>query len=465
MSAPASENNESSVQTRHIELGGPVLAAIVLAYLLIGAMFATQTPPWQVPDEPAHYNYIRQLIQEEKLPVISGGDYDAEYLEALKSQRFSEAVIGKLWRVQYEDHQPPLYYVLIATMIRANERLDLVTMRLFSLLFGGVVVWLVGVVLLNLFPTRRIWALTAAAFAAFLPQHVAILAGLNNDALAFLIVNAALFAGVILVRDGRPHPLIFGILAGAAWWIKITAAPVVATITATALIVRWQLSGEDRRRLVWTLAWAALLTIIIAGGWWARNLDVYGGLDIMGLGAHDAVVIGQPRTAEWIAQNGLFGWFFDWIATTFRSFWGQFGWMALPMQDWVYWALLGFTAVVIGGWATLWSKRRAFLRMLCPRQIGGLVVLGAALLVTLAEYVYYNLTFVQFQGRYLFPAMVPLALIAAVGLWGAVRAVRKRFGLRGNAARLLEWLPLAVVVLLAGLDLLVLRWYIPTLAP
>jgi hypothetical protein len=38
------------------------------------------------------------------------------------------------------------------------------------------------------------------------------------------------------------------------------------------------------------------------------------------------------------------------------------------------------------------------------------------LIFTLLMYLYYNLSLVQFQGRYLFPALVPIGLLATLGL-------------------------------------------------
>ena len=35
--------------------------------------------------------------------------------------------------------------------------------------------------------------------------------------------------------------------------------------------------------------------------------------------------------------------------------------------------------------------------------------------LTFGGYVYYNLTFVQHQGRYLFPALIPIGLVFAIG--------------------------------------------------
>ena len=33
----------------------------LLVYLALSAAFALMTPDWQAPDEPAQYNYIRQI--------------------------------------------------------------------------------------------------------------------------------------------------------------------------------------------------------------------------------------------------------------------------------------------------------------------------------------------------------------------------------------------------------------------
>ncbi len=41
----------------------------------LGALFAVQTPAWQAPDEPAHYNYVRYLAENGAFPVLHMGDY------------------------------------------------------------------------------------------------------------------------------------------------------------------------------------------------------------------------------------------------------------------------------------------------------------------------------------------------------------------------------------------------------
>jgi hypothetical protein len=96
-----------------------------------------------------------------------------------------------------------------------------------------------------------------------------------------------------------------------------------------------------------------------------------------------------------------------------------------------------------------------------------LVLLVASVLLAVAAYLYYNLTFVQFQGRYLYPALPIFALGAALGL----RQWARWFGavLRSDQAGRL-WLaavlPLSPIVLMAVLDLFALyRFIIPALKP
>ena len=37
------------------------LVVLIATFLIVGASMPLNTPDWQAPDEPAHYNYIRQL--------------------------------------------------------------------------------------------------------------------------------------------------------------------------------------------------------------------------------------------------------------------------------------------------------------------------------------------------------------------------------------------------------------------
>ena len=95
--------------------------------------------------------------------------------------------------------------------------------------------------------------------------------------------------------------------------------------------------------------------------------------------------------------------------------------------------------------------------------------------LTVGGYVYYNLTFVQHQGRYLFPALIPIGLAFAIGWWQVLDQIKSLVARRlSRAAR--DWTPwleqaqliifALIFIYLARLDLVALqRYIIPTLSP
>ena len=84
-----------------------VLAIILIVYLAIGIAFAINTPPWQAPDEPAHYNYIKFIAAQRALPILQAGDYNQAYNEEFTRtpQNTQSLSIDPL---RYENYAPPL---------------------------------------------------------------------------------------------------------------------------------------------------------------------------------------------------------------------------------------------------------------------------------------------------------------------------------------------------------------------
>lgn len=450
------------------------LIALVLVYLVVAGLYAVFTPDWQAPDEPAHYNYIRQLAAG-RMPRIEPGDYAQIYQSEVISSRFDPRY--SVTPFEYEDYQPPLYYLLQTPVFRLSDG-RLQALRLVSVFLGAGVVILTYVVAGRLFPGRDWLALTAAAFVAFLPQHVAMLASVNNDSLAELLIAAiilvlfALAAGGTSTqvepsgtqddrakrRDDHWLLILLGVLLGLGFLTKVTVyilAPVVAAVLLWRYWRRW-------RDLVLAGLLVFGVAFLIGLGWWIRNLNVYGGLDALGTVAHNAIVVGQPRTAEWIAERGLGGTLGAFAQTTFQSFWGQFGWMGVVMPAWVYRPLLLFTALTLVGAGWLAVRRddptgTESTRSISP--VAALLILGGTLAMSLLVYLSYNVTFVQHQGRYLFSALLPIGIGVAVAWAAILRPLTRRY----HATVYL--LPLGLALALVALDLLALfRFIVPALS-
>jgi 4-amino-4-deoxy-L-arabinose transferase-like glycosyltransferase len=437
------------------------LFLILLTYLSLGVLYARQTPAWQSPDEPAHYNYVRQLA-DGRLPVMAPGDYDEQYRHELVSSRFSPEY--DITVLTYEDWQPPLYYLLQLPVFRLTAG-SLLFMRLISVLMGAGMVALAYAIARLLLPQQEWVAWSTAVLVAFTPQHLSMMASANNDALAELLIAAILL--LLLKWTQRPQAVRLlwwlGLMLGLGFLTKGTVY-LMAPVIAVALL--WQSWGRWR-----ALAQNGLRVFIPALGlgvlWWGRNIAVYGGLDILGKSRHDAVVVGQIRTAEWISQYGLAGTAQRFWQTTFNSYWGQFGWMAVPMPQWIYWLLLAMVITAVAGiflapyiWPAAPNAPQGWLRRL-PISNLQFTILALLTMLTLALHIGYNLTFVQHQGRYLFPALIPLALGMSIGLgaWALLLAQAIR------QPRLPFWLPIGLGLAFVVLDLAALyRFIIPNLA-
>lgn len=437
---------------------------ILAGYLLVGALYAIYTPAWQAPDEPAHYNYIRQIVERGCCPRIEPGDWDSAALSLLTSTRFAPEHLRLLPDLQYEDHQPPLYYLLAAPLFQAGGG-ALLPLRLFSVLLGAGVVTLSFVISRQLLPSQPQFSLAVMALVAFLPQHVAMLAAVNNDALAELLVGLCLLWILrYLTPLGPPDrsgggKMRFtsrfwrslwaaGLLVGAAFITKITIY-FLALLVPLAIWLRWRAEKHERSDLARSLAVFALVAGTIGGLWWLRNAHAYNFPDILALGAHDAVVADQLRTADYIATHGFIAYLTGMAGTLLRSSFGQFGWMALPLDGvlggWLY-RLYGMLLLL--GAAGVWQGMK---RIAKSARIILLCAVGLVALQTL----YYNLEFVQWQGRYFFPALIPIALIVVCGVnywlqrWAWAR-----------------WLLTLGLICLAGVDVyLLFRVIAPGLAP
>jgi hypothetical protein len=442
------------------------LLLIVAVYLLVGGLYAVYTPAWQAPDEPAHYNYVRYLAERGRFPVLHFGDYPHAYLEEIKALRFPTNM--SIDPLRYEFWQPPLYYMLAAPVYRLFDG-SLLALRLLSVVLGAGLIATAYAIVLSVRPGDHTLALGTCALVAFIPMHLTVMSSVNNDTLAELLLAVVLLLLIRLANQpgseggrvaGSTYLLATGLLLGLGLVTKATVyvaiplaliALVLSELRPSVLhpghlespdsateggaLVDYTLYGR-----VGSLARPALAlfgpAFVLAVPWYVRNLAVYGWPDWLGTLNHDAVVVGQLRTADYLASVGWTTYVENLLTTTFHSFWGQFGWMAVPMDGRVYLALGLLSVLMLAGCLMLLWRGRKPGRIEGGRQAShpeqpsglevassstslvsnGMLILILWLILTGLVYLYYNISLVQFQGRYLFPALIPLACFGSLGL-------------------------------------------------
>lgn len=349
---------------------------------------------------------------------------------------------------------PPLYYLTEAVLLRAvpwsgslgyDQQVWL--MRLFSILMVAPVPLLAWATARRLVGDGSV-ALTASALTVTLPGLSRVGGSVNNDNLLILLV-AGLMLMLARVTTGdlsRRTGLVVGTLTALALLTKGLALALPVPV-ALAYGVAWLRHG---RRAAAPLVLAAL---VAAGGawWWVRNLVLYGAVQPAGVGPDFfAQELGQPNPGGTI--TAFTTGFFHRLSA---RFWGGFGIFDYPnLPHWVGYAWLVTVALAMAGGVCFgigasWGRLAAAVFALPAVAFLGIIFYGSY-----DNYRFNMRIWAGIQGRYLYPTLTGIAVLAALC---AARLARRH-------ARLL---PLAVLA--AGLltqawafRLLLDNWWAPT---
>ncbi len=415
---------------------------MVLTFLH-GATYALLVPPWQGPDEPVHFQFLRVLAAApaqytplpERVAEIHG--------EVTRSMRrfawwdyFNTATppadpAAPPEQLYYQRGAMAYYYLSLPFWWLVRQQAvetQLYALRLFSVLLQCLTVYLtyrLGREVLGApaAPADLDWPLAAALVVALLPQYTFISASYNDDNLAPVLTSLALWAVVGgWRRKGSAGWLLAGLgAAGLATLAKRTAAPSLLWVGVSALVYAavWTRSA---RLVVRALGW---LSLSLAG------LALAAGLAALSTGPVLPASLIYPlrfnsESLRWLAlywQEPQRLLAVDWTAALVflsMSFWGWFGWLKAPLATGVMEIVrrlsLGLLLGALGGWLRLgWQARRdssVRARWINLALLALSVGLSLAFLIAqfLIEPAIYGLT-----GRYLFP------FVAAIGLlmvWG-----------------------------------------------
>ena len=378
-------------------IGRFALPLLLLCYLVFAAYHASLVPTGQTgfqnaPDEAAHVLYARKLAAG-RLPT--------------KESSASEPK-------GYEWHQPPLYYGLAALLLPLGEK----AMRSASILCGLIGLLLIYRAARLLLPDEPIYALNAVGFSALLPTHIAITSTVNNDALlevcfgwVLLLLFESLRSGFTLWRAGW-----LGLALGTALLTKATAL-LLLPIALLALLL-FRRAGETPRSLLRGTGWTLTVMLAVCGWWLIRNGLLYG--EPLPLRAFQESFTGTAQAGDMAAQLGGWSGYFLLVGQwTFQSFWAVYGTMqdaerGIPrfLEPRLYLLAGLLTLLSCLGLAVAHFRSKTDLNQ---TQRAMLWLLFATLGLVALSFFGFLLRYFQTQGRYLYPAMLPLSLLFALG--------------------------------------------------
>lgn len=190
----------------------------------------------------------------------------------------------------------------------------------------------------------------------------------------------------------------------------------------------------------------------------AGNVLLNGALELPGLRRDSALAVVNSYLrlpeATWVLSSGRLTYAFPyvaWASVLFASFWGHFGWMNVPFVSASLWTPLlalvclsglpGTLRWLLGRQSQPWQRRQIAMLLL-------LLVLAVAMTLINAH----ATTSALQQGRYLFPVLVPVALLIALGQMALLPAGWQRRWLIG-------WLGFWSVFAIAALARLVTYYH------
>jgi 4-amino-4-deoxy-L-arabinose transferase-like glycosyltransferase len=455
---------------RRIPRAGRVCFAVAFVN---AAIWGVVVPPFQVPDEIAHFGYAQYFAEKGKPPPQGATAlYSPQEQLTLETLDFF-AVIGRPQMrgiiTSEEDrglrgalathpspvgpggassvtNQPPLYYALEAIPYWLSPSHDILArlafMRLVSALVAACTVLAIFMFLRELLPQTP-WAWTVGALVvAFQPTFDFIAAGVHGDNLLFLASTLTFLTLLRAYRRGFTvrRALVIGAIVAVGVLTKLTFIALLPGIVLALALLAWRAFPESRGRALRALGTAlavaaipvalyALLNVTL----WHRGTPTAGGIaNATNSALPGGGVVTLHQTLDytwelylpklWFMQHTYFGEYPLW-STWLNGSIGHFGWLDYVFPAWVYrdaqYLFYGLAALALVGLVRVRAAIRSMLPIFICFAVMAVGVLGA---IGYAGIRYRMASGFPFeQARYLFPMLVFYALFIVLAARGAGR--------------------------------------------
>jgi hypothetical protein len=400
------------------------MAALAIVH---GLLYAFLIPPWQAPDEIAHFEYAR-LFAEHWRPVEladASPTLEHEIIDSLYRYRAwywigwptPEERPGRLEAAPFFGRSRTLgrfslAYVLYAVAVWPFREQDVITqlyvMRCVSVLLGAVVVVLAFRIAQRVEPDAPELRLGAALFLIFLPQHAFITAVVSDGNLAECLASAVIYLLIKMWREGvRWSQVVIALTATfMAWQTKTTTYFLVPLLIVLAFSFLQRRAGAHRR--VWSLSGIGVigtLAVLAALAAWGLQSEIAkrSAYHLKDLARIDYILALLDTQAAYSLSRAVWG--------AFKSYWLTLGWMSLSLPEPVYYLLAGLTAAAVAGLLTRFRVQPP------PSNLSSyrILSLSASLPIAFLLTSFFFASLYVFQGRYVFGGIVAQAIVLVAG--------------------------------------------------
>jgi len=426
------------------------------------------TPPFQVPDEPSHVAYVKQLAETHSLPTSHSSKFSSEEHLALTDlhqanlpflpptgrissraqQRELEHDLAQAAEQPREGSsaagvatsEPPLYYLLEAIPYTVGSHGTLLTrlelMRLLSGLFAGITAMFAFLFVRETLPASRAAWVAGGLSVAFAPLLGFMSGAVNPDSLLFAMAAALFWSLARAFRRGFTYrrATVIGAITAAGLLTKVNFVGLFPGAIVGLGVLAWRMARRSSRS-------SAYRAFGLGAGIAASPVVLYAIINV----SSNRPTFGLVTSASTLVHGGLIhaishAWqlflprlpgmksYEAGIFTTrqiwFNGFVGQYGWVETAFPEWVY----GVAAIFAGAVILACVRTLVQLRSTVRERLAELAVyatMGGGLLILIGGAAYFSPEGGESytQARYLLPL---LALFAA-GLGLAARAAGRRW--------------------------------------
>jgi len=418
-----------------------ILASIMAGYVLLTSAYAILVPPWETPDEPAHYRYTAYLANHwqpaPESPIKQVTSFSRDYAYISSNYEWFQPALGYLpGAILYKavdlvapdslpedipplnpgynqpDVRSPNLFILPSRQLRQiwQDQWGLLVIRMGSGLIGALVVWATYKIGTLLDDRSDLLGLIAAGWVALLPQYTFVSGSIRGDTLGNAFGALLLLACAVIQRKEvlrRKDTLVLGALLGLGVLTKHTFL-FLLPLPFMAILLRQGTKPKDWLR-PWVeiiLTTSALVALYLLAFVEARTAMSHTfGSELQNL----------PQAFTWEYLKSIPYPLFIGI------FFARFGWANLGPAE--IWSRLAFGIWSVGFLISCGYLLYLMIRKETRQAKNNMLILLAGILLAILGVLRYNLTHYQPQGRLLFPS---LAAWGVVAFWGWRKVLSNR---------------------------------------